>query len=721
MGLDFNAGVLGLALALLAVAWFSYRGTTPAISVRLRWFLFSLRALAFVLLAFLLMDPRYVFEASKTEPPHVMALIDRSASMTLPASGWDDGVDRFTRARGVAGRLERMIRDGGGRYSEVFFSAGLSAGETDSIVADGQGTDIKSAVSSLYKKHEGVNVVAFVVFSDGVETEKRLVRRALPDLPLFTVGVGDTSAPEDVRIKEVDYNSIVRSPSRSSIRTTLHYSGENAKRVHLRLFESGRVVFQTDTLLSGEAPEPTLDVPVDFPEAGRRKFVLEAEVEGYDAEAENNRRDIVIEAEKAGVRILIVDLLPQWELHFLTEFLKNDQTFDFDLVAAVGDNASLHGGKVKRPGEFTGRLDDYDALVLVSLDEKFLDDRAAEAISRFVRKQGKGLLVLPGSSSLFEHSAAWNRLRELLPVSSRPPHRFKLQFTSVRPGAQAGTNPITSRLLPLLGQTGWQQRSPLLGYYTPVTVRTGVEVLLETDDGQSPAFVYQVAGKGRVAMLCAGPLWRWKFLGEGNALYDEMMSRLLDVLSRGEDTERFHLVSRKNVYDSGEAPVFIAEIFNEKMQPVTGVPVKVEVTRIEGDGTDVPLSIVSMRRDAADNTRFKAALPPLAPGNYRITGEVELKGRALRSPSLEFSVSEVSVEFQNVAQDRANLEGIAAASGGMYSGPEGAGEIAARIPLRSRVVQVTSETSLRTSVLVFSLVLLVLGAEWVVRKRAAMV
>jgi hypothetical protein len=721
MGLDFHAGVLILGLLLLAVAYVAYRGTTPTLSPGLRWFLFSLRACAFVLLAFLLMDPRYILHSSKSESPQVMVLVDRSTSMSLPAVGWDEGPDRFTRAQDIAGELQRVIRSHGGRSGEVYFSAGPSPGTGDTLAADGQGTEIRRSLASLHKKHEGENIVAFVVLSDGVETEERLVRQPLPDVPVFTVGLGDTSAPEDVRIKDVDYNSIVRAPARSAIRATLHYSGGNAKRVHLRLRESGRTVFEKDTLMTPQARELVQEIAVDFPEAGRRQFLLEADVDGYDAEAENNRRDIVIEAEKAGVRILIVDLLPEWELHFLTDFLRNDQTFDFNLVASVGDHASLRRGKIKRPEDFVSELDDYDALVLVSVDERFIDDRVAAAITRFVRERGKGLLVMPGSSSLFENSAAWNRLAKLLPVTSRPPHRFNLQFTSVHPGAQAATNPITSQLVPLLGQTDWQQRSPLLGYYTALVPKNGVEVLLETDQGRSPAFVYRSEGKGRVALLSAGPLWRWKFLGEGMTLYDEMVSRLLDVLSRGEDTERFLLLSRKNVYDSGEAPVITAEIFNEKMQPVTGVPVKVEVTRIEENGSEVPLSIVSMHRDAVDDTRFRAALQPLAPGRYRISGEAEFESRKLRSPAVEIAVSEVSVEFQRVTQDRTNLAGIAGGTGGAYYAPEDVGEMAARIPLEPRLVEITSENSLRTSLLVFSLVLVLLGFEWVVRKRAGMV
>jgi hypothetical protein len=276
-------------------------------------------------------------------------------------------------------------------------------------------------------------------------------------------------------------------------------------------------------------------------------------------------------------------------------------------------------------------------------------------------------------------------------------------------------------LVPLLSQTDWQQRSPLLGYYTPLVPKNGVEVLLETEGQRLPAFIYQSIGKGRVALLSVGPLWRWKFLSEGNAMYDEMISRLLDVLSRGEDTERFVLFSKKNVYDSGEAPTITAELFDEKMQPVTGAPVRMEISRIADDGSEIPLNIVSLQREGSDNPRYKSDLPPLAPGVYRVRGEAELSGRTVNSQSVDISVSEVSVEYQRVEQDRPNLMRIAGQSGGTYSGIKGAAAMVGQIPLSPRVVESMTEVSLRTSMVVFALILLLLALEWVIRKRVGMV
>jgi hypothetical protein len=146
-----------------------------------------------------------------------------------------------------------------------------------------------------------------------------------------------------------------------------------------------------------------------------------------------------------------------------------------------------------------------------------------------------------------------------------------------------------------------------------------------------------------------------------------------------------------------------------------------EISRIEADGGEVPLSIVSMQREGADDPRYKVEVPPLSPGNYRLQAEADLPGRTVNSQSVDIAVSQVSVEFQRVAQDRSNLASIAGQSNGGYASAATAEALVRRIPLETKRVESTLEISLRTSMVVFGLILALLALEWVVRKRLGMV
>nr|MCH7549542.1 hypothetical protein [Candidatus Krumholzibacteriota bacterium] len=199
-----------------------------------------------------------------------------------------------------------------------------------------------------------------------------------------------------------------------------------------------------------------------------------------------------------------------------------------------------------------------------------------------------------------------------------------------------------------------------------------------------------------------------------------ILSRLLDVLSRGEEADRFVVSARKNVFEAGEAPTLYAEIFNERMQPVTSAPVRLEITRIDDDGAETPLDLVSMSRENTQSTRFRRVLSPLPPGRYLVRGQADLGERSITSKPVEIRVSNTSVEFQRVHQDRAALVSLALRSGGMYAGAR-VDAIIDRLPLDARSVSVVRETTLRTSVWLFLLILSLLSAEWLIRKRAGMI
>lgn len=720
LGISFHPWVVALAGVLFAVALFAYWRTAPDVSGRLRVVLTVLRTAAFLVLALLLFDPRSIWRGNRTEAPRVVMLVDRSASMTLPARGWEGGESRFEAARRAAGEAGEAVSARGGRTETLYFSSDLDATDGEEPRADGQGTDIARALESVARRFEGENLAGVVVLSDGVETDAALVRPPLPDVAVWTVGFGDTLAAEDVRLAGVDYSPVVRAPSRATIRARVAASGARSRRVHLTLAENGRTVLEADTTLPAGDAEAVVPLAVRVTEPGRREFVLSVSSDGVDTEKDNNRRDVVIEVEKAKTRVLVVDFAPTWELAFLTALLARDPAYECEVF--VSDRwPSTPGGRLKRPGEFVPALAGADAVVLASVDDAFLAPAVTDAIRRFVTDRGGGLLVLPGPSSLFESAAGWNALAAVVPLRGDAPFSFTLQYTAVGPAARAAANPVTAPLVPLLSQTDWQERAPLLGFYAGLSPTAAGEVLIGVRGRSVPALTFATAGKGRVAVVAAGPLWRWKFVAESNSVYDELMARLIDVLTRGEESGRFVLIADKNVFEAGESPVLHAEILNERLQPVTGAPVRVEIARIDSAGVETPLAQAAMRREAPDATRLSVTLAPMPSGRYVVRGSAELSDRVIESRPLELRVSTSSVEFQRTPQDRDALARIAGRTGGGYAAPESARDVAARIPLEPVSVATVSESVLRAEVPLFLMLVVLLSGEWLLRKRAGMI
>ncbi len=716
-----SAFIAGASILVLAAAFWAYHNTIPSISGRLRVALTVARSAVLLFLIILVLDPRCVRNDEIIEKPVVVSLIDKSTSMNLTSGRWNEEMrmSRFKLARELSQRLKQEVETRGGEIREFSFADDLYGSLGDSAQIDGQGTNIRRSLLSAAGKLEGRNLRAIVLFSDGIETGSPIKRTDLPDVPVFSIGLGDTDEPEDVRIKSVDYNSIVRIPSRARLRAVIEGKGKRSKRAILKLKEGRNVLFEDNILIDPAGGEIARDIMIDVPEPGRRRMVLTVDIDENDTEPENNRRDIVIDAVKSDVKILIIDMFPGWDLHFITDLLRDQKTYSFDLIRGRG--LALREPEEKRSASLETILKDYDALILLSFDDKILDKKAAESVIDFVEKDGKGLMVFPGRHSLFDRSDLWREMQEILPLRLGAGARFNFSYTAVVPGRQTSPDFIISGMIPILSQVQWQERAPLLGYYAPITALEKSQVLLEVKNTGVPALAYKNAGRGRTAVLAAGPIWRWRFLTDGSGVYETLMLKMLDIISRGESAGRFSLVFKKNVFQTGEKIDISAEVFDDKMLPVAGVPVSVEVSRYGRNGEELPLEEISLKRERERTSAFKASLPSLAPGVYKIRGKALLAGGELLSTPAEITVSEISVEFRSTAQDMENLAAIAAATGGAYADASGMREVTGELPLYERRSTVQSELRYRTSAAIFVLVLLLLSIEWIARKRAGMI
>jgi hypothetical protein len=107
----------------------------------------------------------------------------------------------------------------------------------------------------------------------------------------------------------------------------------------------------------------------------------------------------------------------------------------------------------------------------------------------------------------------------------------------------------------------------------------------------------------------------------------------------------------------------------------------------------------------------------LPPGDYEATATARLGDREIGRARVRFTVDAYSVEFADARQDIEFLRELAARSGGRYATPESMAELARALPVAPRDVVLRSEVEVWNTTPVFVLFVLVLGAEWLLRKR----
>ena len=156
-------------------------------------------------------------------------------------------------------------------------------------------------------------------------------------------------------------------------------------------------------------------------------------------------------------------------------------------------------------------------------------------------------------------------------------------------------------------------------------------------------------------------------------------------------------------------------IFDQSYRPLDRAQVKVTAwKKDESEGARVAGDLfASGRRDGS----YRGELPALAPGEYQYRAEVSLGGQPIGEDEGRFLVEEYSLEFERIELNEPLLREIARASGGRYFPLAEAGELPEELPLLSREVSGRREVELWNHPLVLAALIVLLAAEWTLRKK----
>jgi hypothetical protein len=712
--------VVLLVLLVPPVVVLAYRRTLPSLPTRARWILGGMRAVALWIVLLLVLDPRCSRRERIEQPATIQVLLDRSASMTLPDSGWDrSGPRRWDRALELLGRLRDRAERHGWRLEVRPFSSGLEetveAAGWDTLRPDGQGTHLVAALRELVASGGLEGTTAVLCLTDGRETVgEEWTRRAFSSpVPVYAVPLGDPEPPVDWRILSVEAPVVVSVPARVRLRIRVEATGPPRETRLVVEGEEGEVARRT-LRLGGDSTVTTVRIPLELREPGEWIYRVFLESPEGDWTAENDRRDVAILARRASVRVLLFDRHPGWESRFLAGWIEAHRDARVTWFAST----PAGGEDLLPPRDLVPSLPEAELLILGATAPEGLPPGSGEAIARWLRDRGKGLLVLPGPGSLFEDRAGWEALRPILPVSAERTAPFRYRYVLVEPGPEMSSLSAFSGMEGLFGRTGWQERAPLVGVHEGVRALGGT--VLRERFGGAPVLVTGQVGPGRVAVLSGGPLWRWRTMVSEGEPYDRLVGALVDWLLHGDPAGRFRLALPGRAYQWGAPVPFRAELFDRRLQPVTDRPVTLVVARVDTAGGEIPLLRVPMERPGEGSGGWHVQVRGLEPGRYRAWAVVREGERERRTDPVGFSVFPRSAEFQRITQDRSRLERLTRSTGGRTIPPGRFADFLDRVEWRPRKEQRLRRILLRSRPEVLALLVGWLSLEWLLRKRAGL-
>ena len=614
------------------------------------------------------------------------------------------------------GQSPRLISD-----NEVMITEDLMG-----LEAKEPGTSITASLEAVASSG-GIPPAGIVLLSDGIDNAKSqrsevvLQNLGVRGIPVYTVPIGLTD-PDDVSIRNIVMQEVAYSGDKVPVLVQIQSKGYERRTARLAVILNDRRVSSRIVRFDGGLQFEEVDFRVDVYEKGAAQ--IDVIIEPFDDEIStvNNRvsRSVRIVNEK--VNVLYIEGNARWEYRYLRAILKRDPRINATFIASnVGPEVARNSPEhIERFPDDREDAFQYDLVILGDVDASFFTDDELRLLEELIRDRGASLLMLcgpmysPGSYTgtpvqamlpvRFDTEAGWKKIAEsVYPVLTRE-GRSSLVMTLEN---EVELNDrIWSRMAPM------DQLPPLLSAKPGATV---LAVLSDSTarDQSYPLVAWQRYGTGKCMSIASDRLWRLRYR-TGDKYHWRVWSQCIQFMTLSRlmgEHKRIRLETDRSVYAVDGQCRLYAHVLDDSFDPVVQPVFEVYVSSIDGGQAK---QLVSLRPDKSQPGLYEGYFAPPDPGRYRL--EANENDQRISSTT-EFQVTDVRQELIDTDMRLAHLQRIANLTGGASLGIRELSKLSSLVNDRLITTKVRSERPLWDNSLVALLLVALLGAEWILRRR----
>ena len=553
------------------------------------------------------------------------------------------------------------------------------------IVRDSFGdktTDIAAALQDIADRYAGRNLGAVVLATDGIFNQGANPTTAATSLavPVYTVAMGDTTHHPDATIAHLRYNHVAYLGNQFPLEVTIRAHRLKGQHGTLTVTHNGRRLHTQEIAYTDNTFSTTENITLDADRAGLQSYTITL------TGATTVSRTIAVEVIDGHQKIALVAAAPHPDIAALRHAIEKNPNYQIELIEKA---------------DFPNRkLGEYSLLILHNLpDGRFQLPPAALQIPT--------IFVVGTQTDL----GRFNALHSGLEIVAKA--RKTDEVTAARNGAftlfnfDEDASQRIEQLPPLTAPFGTYR--PAANLQSLFTAKIGNVA----SDRPMIAF-YQQEGIRRAFVIGEG-MWRWRLqdyqmTGSHND-FDQLVEKMVVYTSLQTDKERLHVTTR-HIYRLGENVVIEAELYDDNYEPVNTPEVSLELR------SDLKSSAQQYAFNRSGNG-YSLPLGTLEPGQYAYTASTTLAGKRYTT-SGNFIVEDINLEQANHVADHALLNTIAQTTGAQMLYPNQLDQLpqllAERDDLKSVVYAHTRYTELLNLPLLFILIVLLLAAEWALRK-----
>lgn len=528
------------------------------------------------------------------------------------------------------------------------------------------------------------DVMAVVMSSDGINNRGQNPTTVAERLgiPVYTVALGDTTPRRDAALRNIRHNRIAYLGNSFPVEITIGVHRLKGRTARLTIADGrGKNVVQQQVAYDDDDFSSTMTFSIPAEAKGLQKYVVSLSLVEGEVEPTNNVQTLYVDVIDGRRKVVIVGNAPHPDLAALKQAVESNPNYEAEVMLA--DN-----GKWKVEN-------DVSLAILHNLPS------ATHQIPKELESLPQVFVIgcqtdLPRFNALHTGLEIVSKVKKSSEVTAVYNDRFS-HFNFDATDGEA-----IEQLPPLDAPFGEGKAS--------VSLQSLLTARLGSIDTRQPLVAAMAQGRQHKVFVWGEGLWKWRLAdylnNSSHEHFDRLVSQIVNFTAVTDQRERF-IVETERHYSDNDNIVVGAQLYNDAYEPF--------------NTPDATFSLMgdSVKGDfnfSRDGDGYSLALGRLPEGLYRYTAKTQYNGETLTTEG-SFAVEALHLEQANLTADHALLRSISAITGGKMYYPDQLDELRDELTSLKPVIYThTRFSELLNLPWVLILIVLLLGAEWVLRK-----
>jgi hypothetical protein len=599
-------------------------------------------------------------------------------------------IDSIAYRKNVAALIADLEKD----YTVKEYSYGSTLTDTVKHAYNENSTDLSSALEKVMTTLENKNLGGIILAGDGIYNKgSSPLNLNYPfQGAMYTIGLGDTTIQRDALVARVFANKVVYLGDQFAIRSDVAAYACKGENLNVSIFshQDKRVIASQNMNANSDHFSKAIETIIDTKVAGVQHFTITISKVIGEQNIANNTQEVYVEVIDSKENVLIVANSPHPDVFALKEALSKNKNYKVDIASA---------DKMNKP------VGDYNLIILHNIPSANYN---GNSIIEQAQKQGISLWYITGAQTAIP---LLNKIQTCLQISTRGFNPNEVQamlnkdfsYFTINPNADLNNLP------------------PLSTPFGDFTAGPNTQTLLMQKVGSVatnyPLWVVQQNANSRVGVLAGEGIWRWRlydyYQHKNQDIVDDFILKTAQYLSVKHDKRQFRTVLPKSVFTESETVSFDAELYNENYELINTPDVNLNIV----DEANKK-STFSMNKDG---NSYSLNAGNLAAGKYSYTSSTSFNGKTY-SANGTFTIVAQNIEEVNTTADFGLLNQLAKNYGGEFVFPNQVMSLRDKIRNNPHIKTVLHSTVNNDPLInwkwLFALLILLLSAEWFIRKRS---